>query len=228
MKKIKVIIAGSRGLIGEEAARFFKANKNYQVVELDLTLGHDLSDEKFVKNWFKKNKADYLINLFALNDHVDPKIKMSNLFNVSLDSLRKFLEINVTSLFSVCREFAKNKEAKGIVNFSSTYGVVSPLPHLYKKGQKHIGYSVSKGAVLQLTRHLATHLAPGVRVNCIVPGGVEHKQNSDFKKRYGSFTPMKRMMKKGEINSLLEYLCSDRSSYMTGSVIAIDGGWTAW
>lgn len=228
MKKTKIIITGSRGLIGSAITSYFKKKKNYGVTELDLQLGHDLTDENFVKSWFKNNKAGYLINLFALNDHVDPKIKRSTLFNISLDSFRKFLEVNVTALFSVCREFAKNKEAKGIVNFASTYGVVSPLPHLYKKGEKHIGYSASKGAVVQLTKHLATHLAPRVKVNCLVPGGVEHQQEKEFIKKYSQYTPMRRMMKKYELNKLLEYLCSDNSSYMTGSTITIDGGWTAW
>jgi NAD(P)-dependent dehydrogenase (short-subunit alcohol dehydrogenase family) len=228
MNKTKIIITGSRGVIGSAVTLYFKKHKQYEVKELDLKLGHDLTDESFVKSWFKMNKADYLINLFALNDHIDTKNKRSTLFTVCLDSFRKFLEVNVTSLFSVCREFANNKQAQGIVNFASTYGVVSPLPHLYKNGEKHIGYSASKGAVIQLSRHLATHLAPRVRVNCLVPGGVEHKQSKKFIGRYSQYTPMKRMMRKNELNKLLKYLCSKDSSYMTGSVITIDGGWTTW
>ena len=222
----KIIITGSRGLIGKPVTEYLK--DKYQILELDLELGHDLTDEKFVKDYFSDNKADYLVNLFAINDHVDPKIERSNLFTISLDSFRKFLEVNVTALFSVCREFAKNQQSKGIVNFASTYGIVSPLPHLYQSGEKHIGYSTSKGAVIQLTRHLATHLAPKIRVNCIIPGGVEHQQTEQFKNEYSKYAPMKRMMKKDELNKLIEYLCSDGSSYMTGSIITIDGGWTAW
>lgn len=225
-KTKRFIITGSRGLIGESVTNYLK--RKYQVLELDLQLGHDLTNESFVKAWFNKNKAEYLINLFALNDHVDLKIKRPTLFNISLNSFRKFLEVNVTALFSVCREFAKNKEAEGIVNFASTYGVVSPLPFLYKNGEKHVGYSASKGAVIQLSRHLAVHLAPRVRVNCIVPGGVEYRQGKEFIKKYSQYTPMRRMMKRNELNKLLEYLCSENSSYMTGSIITIDGGWTAW
>lgn len=228
MKKNKIIITGSKGLIGSEVSRFFRSCKNYQVLELDLSFGHDLTDEKFVKEWFKKNKGHYLINLFAMNDHIGRESGRPDLFNVSLDSFRKFMEVNVTALFSVCREFAKNKEAKGIVNFSSTYGLVSPLPHMYKSGQKHIGYSASKGAVVQLTRHLAAHLAPKVRVNCIVPGGVKHEQDQDFISEYAKHAPAGRMMEKGELNGILEYLCSEKSSYVIGSIISIDGGWTAW
>jgi len=225
-KPNKIIITGSKGLIGKAVTGYLK--KKYEVLELDVELGHDLTDEDFVKTWFRKNKSQYLVNLFAINDHVESGNKRPNLYNISLDSFRKFLEVNVTALFSVCREFARNKTAKGIVNFSSTYGLVSPLPFLYKNGEKHIGYSASKGAVLQLTRHLAVHLAPGVRVNCIASGGVEFKQQKSFIKEYTRHAPMKRMMKKNELNKLVEYLCSDSSSYMTGSVINIDGGWTAW
>ena len=227
-KKIRVVITGSRGLIGSEVTKYFKKIKGYEVIELDLILGHDLTDEGFVKQWFRKNEADYLINLFAVDDKIDEGKSRTTLFNISLESFQKFLEVNVTTLFSACREFARNKRAKGIVNIASIYGVVSPTPSLYKRGEKHIGYSASKGAVLQLTRHLATHLAPRVRVNCIIAGGVEYKQDKNFIKEYAKKTPLGRMMKKDEFNELLKYLCSENSSYMTGSLITIDGGWTAW
>jgi len=226
-KKTKIIITGSRGLIGSEVTRYFKENDKYEVLELDLSSGHDLTNEEFVRNWFEKNKADYLINLFALNHHIDSDLEKPTLFNIDLNTFRKFMEVNVTALFSVCREFAKNGKAKGIVNFSSIYGIVSPNPQLYENGEKHIGYSVSKGAVVQLSRHLAIHLAPKIRVNCLVPGGVKYQQSEDFIKKYSQHAPMKRMMNKNELNKILEHLCSEDSSYMTGSVINIDGGWTA-
>jgi len=106
--------------------------------------------------------------------------------------------------------------------------MVSPYPSLYEKTEKHIGYSISKAAVNQLTKHLATHLAPRIRVNCIVLGGVADDQDTDFKNRYNQHVPMARMMNRNEISGLIEYLCSDKSTYMTGSIITIDGGWTAW
>jgi NAD(P)-dependent dehydrogenase (short-subunit alcohol dehydrogenase family) len=79
-----------------------------------------------------------------------------------------------------------------------------------------------------LTKHLATHLSPNIRVNTIIPGGVEHNQSPDFKDKYSSYTPMKRMMKVEELNGIVEYLISDSSSYTTGAEFKIDGGWTAW
>ena len=70
---MKIIITGSEGLIGKELVNHLQ--KNHQILKLDLSLGHDLTDEKFVKSWLKKNKANSLINCFAMNDHVDNKRK---------------------------------------------------------------------------------------------------------------------------------------------------------
>lgn len=226
MKKKRMIITGSEGIIGSAVSQYME--KSYAIQKLSLRFGHDLTNEEFVRNYFSQNKAEYLVNCFALSDHIDAAKKNETLFDVSLASINEYLLVNVVALFSVCREFAKNDEAKGIVNISSIYGVVSPIPSLYKNTEKHIGYSLSKAAVIQLTRHLATHLAPRIRVNCIVPGGVVDRQSSEFKAQYSAYVPMKRMMKRDEINGLIEYLCSDKSIYMTGSIINVDGGWTAW
>ena len=65
---MKVIITGSEGLIGTQLSGFLE--KDHEVIKLDLLLGHDLTDESFVKDWFSKNKADSIVNCFALNDHV--------------------------------------------------------------------------------------------------------------------------------------------------------------
>ena len=223
---MKIIITGSEGLLGSEISQYL-GQKN-EVIKLDLRLGHDLNDEKFVRKWFAENKAECLINCFALNDHVEKGKSRGTLFDISLDSFSKFLDVNLTSLFSVCREFARNNHDGSIVNFSATTGIVSARPDLYNGGHKHPGYSISKAGVINLTKFLATHLAPKIRVNCIAPGGVEFDQDQHFKDKYSALTPMKRMMMKNELNKLVEFLCTSDSSYMTGSTIVVDGGWTAW
>ena len=223
---MKIIITGSEGLIGKELVNHLQ--KNHQILKLDLSLGHDLTDEKFVKSWFKKNKANSLINCFAMNDHVDNKRKKQTLFNIPLDSFSNYLNVNLIALFSVCREFARNNKKGSIVNFSATTGIVSARPDLYNGSHKHIGYSVSKAGVINLTKYLATHLGPSIRVNCVAPGGVKFKQDSNFVKKYSKHTPLGRMMKKNELNSLIEFLSSENSSYVTGAVMVIDGGWTIW
>ncbi len=223
---MKIVITGSEGLLGTEISRYL-AQKN-QVIKLDLNLGHDLTNEDFVKKWFKDNGADCLVNCFALNDHVEEGKKRGTFYDITLESFNKFLEVNLTTLFSVCREFARNNEKGSIINFSATTGIVSARPDLYDGGHKHPAYSISKAGVINLTKFLATHLAPDIRVNAIAPGGVEFDQDQIFVDKYSSLTPMKRMMKKNELNELVEFLCNSGSSYMTGSTIIIDGGWTAW
>ena len=79
-----------------------------------------------------------------------------------------------------------------------------------------------------MTKYLAVHLAPKIRVNCISPGGIHQNQSKDFIKKYSKLTPMGRMMKKEELNGLVDYLCSDKSSYATGENFVMDGGYVCW
>ncbi len=222
----KITITGSEGLIGTELCKFF--SKKYNVQKLDIKLGHDLTNEDFVKKWFKKNSSDSVINCFALNDRLEDKRKRNTLFNFPLEFFSKYLEINLTSLFSVCREYARNNKKGNIVNFSSIYGLVSSRPELYEKSHKDIAYGISKAGVINMTKYLATHLAPNIRVNCVVPGGVKSNQNKQFIKNYSKLSPLQRMMEKNELNEIVSYLASSQSSYVTGSVFVIDGGWTIW
>lgn len=223
---MKIIVTGSEGLLGKEISQYLE--KTNKILRLDIALGHDLTDEDFVKKWFKQNKADALVNCFALNDHVEKEQKRKTLFEISLESFSKFMDVNLVALFSVCREYARNNKNGSIVNFSASTGIVSARPDLYRGGHKHIGYSVSKAGVINMTKFLSTHLAPKIRVNCVAPGGVEFDQDKMFIKKYSELTPLKRMMKKNELNGLIEYLVGPKSSYVTGATFVIDGGWTTW
>lgn len=225
MRKERVILTGSEGLIGSALAA--DLGRTHEVLRLSRRLGHDLTDEAFVKTWFARHPAEYLVLCHGFSDPVLPGGRRATLFDVPLEGVADFLKVNVVSAFSCCREFARRREARGIVLFSSIYGLVSPAPELYGRGEKHVGYSVSKAAVAQLARHLAVHLAPRVRVNCLAPGGVRHTQGRRFLREYGRRVPLRRMMARGELCGLVRHLCSEDSSYMTGSILTVDGGWTA-
>ena len=131
---MKIVVTGSEGLIGKELCRHL--NKKYTIVKCDIALGHDLTNEEFVKKWFKQNKADALVNCFALNDHIDNKRKKQTLFDITLKSFSDFLNVNLIALFSVCREYARNNKKGSIVNFSATTGLVSARPDLYDGDRK--------------------------------------------------------------------------------------------
>jgi gluconate 5-dehydrogenase len=138
------------------------------------------------------------------------------------------MEVNVVALLSVCREYIRNQAFGNIINFSSIYGVASPRPDMYHNSEKFIGYSVSKAAVIQLTRHLAIHSAPNFRVNCVMPGGIYVDQPAKFVRSYSRNAPIGRMMNLDEITGIVEFLISEKSSYCTAGIYPVDGGWTAW
>jgi len=90
------------------------------------------------------------------------------------------------------------------------------------------GYNASKGGLLQLTRYLATIMAPKIRVNAISPGGVWRNQPESFKRRYEKRTPLRRMACEEDMKGAVAYLAGDLSAYVTGHNLVVDGGWTAW
>jgi len=226
----KIVVTGSEGVIGLALVEAMHGKKDVEVVPLDLALGHDLTDETQVRELFTvHHDAQYLVNLFAINDHVEGGRAKPDLFDVSLDALRRYCEINLIALFSVCRQFAQHcRRPAGILNFASLYGVRSPKHFLYDGPSKDIGYTITKHGVVGLTRHLATFLAPDVRVNCLVPGGVEHQQDEAFKTKFNRHVPMGRMLRATELAGIVNLLCSEEAGYITGAIIPVDGGWTAW
>lgn len=221
------IVTGSSGLLGATLMEHLES-LGYNSIGVDLQTGFDLSDVTAVEEFFRTNHSKNLINLFALNDKVADEGFNSTFLNLDLEVFRKTIEVNLTSLFSVCREFIRNNEKGNIVNFSSIYGVRSPDSRIYSVGEKPISYGTSKAGVLQLSRHLATHSAPNFRVNTIVLGGIFENQDSEFVRKYSNNVPLGRMGEPSEILGAVEFLTSESSSYITGASINIDGGWTAW
>ncbi|MBI3332855.1 MAG: SDR family oxidoreductase [Candidatus Omnitrophica bacterium] len=143
------------------------------------------------------------------------------------------IRVNLTSAFVMVQEAkrALSARSKGsVILFASTYGIVGPDMRLYEKTPmaNPVGYGASKGGLLQLTRYLATLLAPRVRVNAISPGGVWRNQPRSFHERYVARTPMGRMAREEDLKGAVAYLASDLSSYVTGHNLVVDGGWTAW
>lgn len=141
--------------------------------------------------------------------------------------------LNLTVPFSLTRRLAPLLGADGngsVVNVSSIYGLVGPNLNLYAGTTmgNPAAYAATKGGLAQLTRYLSTVLAPRVRVNAFAPGGIARGQDAGFVERYEALTPLGRMATEGDFRGVLTWLAGDASAYVTGQVIAVDGGWTAW
>ncbi len=226
--KKKLVITGSKGLIGTKLVKHFE--KDYEVLELDLKLGNDLTDEKYVEDWFKNNKDLYgIIVGHAYNPLPLEGATKEEPVDVDLQNIRDYMEVNVVSSFNVCRNFIKNNENGVIINISSLYGRLSPKHFIYSDYTKPIGYSMSKSSVVLMTKYLATYYAPNFRINAVVLGGVhDDKFQPDFYTNYNKNVPMGRMMNIDEVTSVFDFLLNDKSTYVTGTEILIDGGWNAW
>lgn len=152
----------------------------------------------------------------------------------SVSAWETALQVNLTSAFVMVQEAREALQMSGkgsVIFFSSTYGMVGPDMRLYEDtsmGRQPAGYAASKGGLLQLTRYLATVLAPRIRVNTITPGGVRRGQPENFHQRYVARTPLGRMATEEDLKGAAAYLASDLSAYVTGQNLIVDGGWTAW
>jgi NAD(P)-dependent dehydrogenase (short-subunit alcohol dehydrogenase family) len=116
-----------------------------------------------------------------------------------------------------------------IINVSSDLGIIAPDQRIYGKSgfAKPITYSIIKHGIIGLTKYTASYWAKrNIRCNAIAPGGIFNNQDNSFVKRINQLIPLGRMAKKNEYNGLFLFLCSDLSSYLTGSVIIADGGRT--
>ena len=184
---------------------------------------------------------DVLVNSAALDPQFDlpmPWLARCQCFeSYSLDSWRLALDVNLTGMFLASQAAVQPMLAAGkgvIINICSTYGLAGPDQRLYERPDgtrsfKPAYYSVTKAGVLGFTRYLAAYYAgKNIRVNALTPGGVYNGHDEIFTAQYSARTILGRMANIDEMSAAMLFLCSDASSYMTGSNLVVDGGWTAW
>jgi|TARA_B110001450_G_C17652844_1_gene493997 NAD(P)-dependent dehydrogenase (short-subunit alcohol dehydrogenase family) len=150
----------------------------------------------------------------------------------------KVMDVNLKGTFLCCQVFGGQmavNNSGSIINISSIYGIVSPDQSLYNYKNtgkdvffKPVAYSASKSGVINLTKYLATYwAAKNVRVNTLTIAGVWNNQDKEFLQNYSNRIPIGRMAQQDDYNGALIFLASESSTYMTGSNMIIDGGWTA-
>ncbi len=186
-------------------------------------------------------RLDILVNSAALDPKFDPdsiSAQGANAFeDFPLEGWNQALGVNLTGMFLCSQAAVQPMLAQGkgaIINLCSTYGLGGPDQRIYQQeGQppkfKPVTYTVTKAGVLGMTKYLATYYGEkNIRVNALTPGGVYNNHDPEFLKAYSYRTVLGRMAEQHEMNGALLFLASDASSYMTGSNLIVDGGWTAW
>jgi NAD(P)-dependent dehydrogenase (short-subunit alcohol dehydrogenase family) len=204
----------------------------------------DVSDPDSVSNMVdgvvKRFAAINILHNNAASKSADLDAFFATTERYSLHEWRKIMSVNVDGMFLVAQAVGAQMQKQGaggsIIQTSSIYGLVSSDKRIYE-GSFYLGrqisnpavYSTSKAAVVGLTRYLAADWGDsGIRVNALVPAGVESGQNDTFKGRYSARVPLGRMARAEEMVGALVYLASDASSYVTGHCLVVDGGLSAW
>ena len=210
-------------------------------LQTDIT-NPDSVKELLAKVLAKYGRVDILINNAANNPKMENKaeVEFSRLENFPVDQWEADLAVGLKGAFLCSQvigtEMARRKQGV-IVNVASDLAVIAPDQRLYRKPGlpdekqpvKPVTYSVVKTGLIGLTRYLATYWADsGIRVNAISPGGVYNNQPDDFVKRLTQLIPLGRMANPNEYQAAILFLCSDASSYMTGTNLVIDGGRSCW
>ena len=245
--KVSIMTGGARGLGKAMAESLAQAGSDIVVVDLDLETALETANAlatEGVRTLALKvdvtNPADVdqmvdgVVNQFGRIDVLFNNAGIAQWVNaeeMSLEDWKRIMGVNLDSVFIVSKAVARVMIAQrsgSIINTSSMSGVVVNTP------QCQSAYNVSKAGVIMLTKSLAFEWAKhNVRVNTIAPGYMETEMIEQFRAQHRekidlwtSLTPMNRMGKPYELGGLAVYLASDASSYVTGAVCLVDGGYS--
>lgn len=248
------VVTGGMGQLGSVYAAGL-AERGMRVAVFDVAAGDvpdgvrafdvDITERASIEAAAREVEAEWgvphlLVNNAGLDSSPDaPAEEVGPFESYPESSFDAVMDVNVKGTFLCCQVLggAMARAGRGsIVNVSSIYGLLSPVQDLYafrrEGGEtfvKPVAYSVSKSAILNLTRYLATYWAKdGVRVNTLTLAGVWNDQPAEFLEAYTARIPVGRMLEAPEALGAVVFLASDASSYVTGSNLVVDGGWSAW
>ena len=247
--KIAIVTGAARGLgkamatgLAEAGANIVIPDINYKEAEKaadeiselgveTLALKCDVTEKSDVQDMVQKvvgkfNQIDILINNAGICKNIAAE-------EMSLEDWQEVIDINLTGVFLCSQAVAKEMIDNGggsIINISSMSAEIVNYP------QPQCSYNASKAGVSQLTKSLAAEWAKhDIRVNAIAPGYMKTEltaeileKNPERKEHWIEPTPMKRMGKPEELKGVAVYLASEASSFMTGNIMNIDGGYTLY
>jgi NAD(P)-dependent dehydrogenase (short-subunit alcohol dehydrogenase family) len=247
LEPVALVTGGSRGIgraiclamaqkgirVGINYVRDGSADDVLRIIEKGggtaIGLQTDVSNESQVKSMVIKlfdtfGRIDYLINNAGMSDQIVPVVEQDNQY------WQRLIDVHLKGAYLCSKEAAKimikNKFGR-IINISSVVGL--------RGFPMRTAYGPAKAAIMNLTKVLAIEWAKyNINVNSVVPGGIRTEMIEDFIKRgiYDEVEllkriPMGRLGKAEEIAAVVFFLCSPAASYITGTAIIVDGGWSA-
>lgn len=234
----------SRSAVADPAARLGIDDPDGRL----LAVAMDITDQASVDAGFDRVAEAWgvptvVVNNAGLDTQPSAPPEVSGPFEeFPVEVFREVVDTNLVGTFLVTQAAGRRMRDAGvggsIVNVGSIYGMVSPVQDIYAyKAEltgvpfiKPVAYSAAKSGLYNLTRYCATYWGrAGIRVNTLTPSGVRRDtQDATFQANYTARMPIGRMAEANEFNGALVFLASDASTYMTGSNVVVDGGWTAW
>lgn len=249
LKGKTVVLTGGNGYLGSAiTTALVEYGANVAIADLKAsTIEHervwsiacDLSSTASIREMLSGAEArfgsiDVLINGATYGAGYGP---LGTVERMSDEDWQTGLDGAAGTVFRCTREVTPYMEQRGggsIINFGSMYGMVSPDPSVYgdSGANNPANYGAGKAAVIQFTRYCAAHLAAkGIRVNSVSPGPFPNpttNPDASFMSRLAAKTMLGRVGKADEIVGAILLLASDASTYITGTNIVVDGGWTSW
>jgi NAD(P)-dependent dehydrogenase (short-subunit alcohol dehydrogenase family) len=244
------VVIGGAGKIGfpmsealaEAGARVWIASPHDESIERAVgrlaAAGHDVrgvrvdqSDQSEVERLVRETSADGVPSVLV---NCGVERPMRKLLDDTPEAWDRSMAVNARGLFVTCRAFGRAMAAAGggsVINVGSVYGIVAPDPGIYEGTDvgTEPDYPYTKGGMIQFTRYLATYFAKArVRFNCICPGGLYNQQDSRFVERYNQKVPLGRMAVPDDLKGATVFLASRAADYVTGVILAVDGGFTVW
>ncbi len=242
-----IVISGTSGLLGSSFAKLFLSigsivigidqkkgkisDKNFYFFTSDISNSNKI--DKILNSVIKKfKKVDVIIN----NAGKSYFTKLENRTDFELNST---LKTNLVGTINLCKSYLKIHKKKklkrcSIINIGSIYGSLSPDFSVYEKGDNINSeiYGASKAGIIQFTKYLSVYGSKyNINVNCLSPGGIlnlDHMQKKNFIKKYSKRVPLKRMATTEDFVTCIIFLASEKSSYITGQNIIVDGGLSVW